>query len=173
MFFTKKKSQFEEYISCPQAKLFLDKLSGYRMVSTTILNMESGKKESKGIAYKIFETICNIYKLASSKRIIDGQEWYWSVYEDKPKLTGPKINTLTGECSGSEINLHILYAILAIRNGVKNPRIDCVRYTSYRLKLEAILALWAMGYEISPSTFSENGHEYIISDAQKIISKYG
>ena len=173
MFFKKKKSPINDYLSCPYAKLFLNKLSGYRMISTTILNKESREIDSKEVAYKIFETICGAHDFVASKRIIDGQEWYWSVHEDKPKLTGSTLNVSTGESEGSGINHIVLHAILAIRSGIKNPRIECSTYTSYRSKLEAALALWAMGYEISPSMFSENGHEYIISDAKKIISKYG
>ncbi len=171
MFFRKKekKTELSEYKKKDREFKFIDKLTGYRIVSSTVINKHSGKINDLQIAYEIFKIYCSAVGLEASYRKIDGELWFESVDPDRPKVSQSRVNTVTANIQAYRIEHSILQALYAVSQGIKKPFVDGDNYMNYKNNMNIILSLWAVGYELDAITFKSSEHNYILQDARKII----
>lgn len=172
MFFRKKekKCELSEYKNKDHVFRFIDKITGYRVVSTTVINKHSGKNTAPEIAYEIFNIYCKVSGLEASYREVDGELWFESVLPQRPNVSLSRINTATGYTQGSYyIETSILEALFAVFKGIKRPLFQRGIDLKYDYIMDIILSLWAVGYELDSILFKSSEHNYILEDAQKII----
>ncbi|MBA6365224.1 hypothetical protein H4J42_15880, partial [Colwellia sp. BRX8-8] len=162
----KKTVEFKEK---PHVIRFIDKLTGYRMVSTTVISNNNGSLTQKEVGYAIFEIICRGQGLVASKQEMDGELWFVAVYPDRPKLTQAKMNIDRYDISHfMAIDQTILIALFGVCRGIREPSVDCDVYSSDEYSMQVMLALWAMGYDLDSIRVREK-YIHLKENVSKIV----